>query len=415
MKINLKHSLSDAHIDASSRNSQRQLSLAISAIAESTEQNLPLNLCLVLDCSGSMKGKPLETVKQAAISIIEKLQPGDRISLVAFNNEAKVIVPSQPVEDLEQIKYLIDQLEADGGTAIDQGIKLGIKEISRRKRNMVSHICLLSDGENEYGNDQRSFKFAQLAADYKITINTLGFGEHWNQDLLEKIADLANGTLHYIEEPEEALIEFEQILERIQKIGLTNAYLLVELSPGTRLGRLKPITQVSPEVVEIAFKLEGNCFKVRIGDLMKDNDKILLINLYINQLLPGTHQIATVQILYDNPTIGGDNLCSDIFPITIISQAEYQPQLDPQVQNSILLLAKYRQTQIAEAKLHEGDKLGAATMLQNAVKSALQLGDQASATVLQESVTRLQSGVELSSKEKKKTRLASKTSDATRK
>ncbi len=409
MKINLEHYLSDAHIDAKSRNSQRQLSLEISAIAESTDYSLPLNLCLVLDCSGSMKGTPLETVKQAAISIIEKLQPGDRISIIAFNHEAKMIVPYQPIADIVEIKHQINALEADGGTAINEGMKLGIKEISLGKRNTVSHICLLSDGENEHGDDRRCFKFAQLAAEYKITINTLGFGEYWNQDVLEKIADLANGTLSYIEEPEQVLFEFEQVFARLQTVGLTNAYLIVELSPGTRLGKLKPITQVAPEAVEIPFKLEGNYFKVRIGDLMTDSARILLINLYMNQLSPGSHQIATVQVSYDNPTIGGENILSATFPIEITSQEEYQSQLNPKVQQSILLLAKYRQTQIAEAKLQQGDKLGAATMLQSAAKTALQLGDQASATVLQNSATRLQEGAELSAKERKKTRLAAKT------
>ena len=409
MKINLEHYLSGAYIDANSRISQRQLSLEISAIAESRDYSLPLNLCLVLDCSYSMKGKPLETVKQAALSIIEKLEPSDRISIIAFNDEAKIIVPHQPVANIEQIKHQINKLEADGGTAIDLGIKLGIKESSHRKRNSVSHICLLSDGENESGDDQRCFKFAQLAAEYKITINTLGFGEHWNQDLLEKIADLANGSLSYIEEPEQVLTEFEQVLTRLQTVGLTNAYLIVELSPGIRLGGLKPITQVIPEVVEIPFKLEGNYLKVRIGDLMTDNARIILINLYINQLSTGNHQIATVQISYDNPKISKENLLSPRFPIEIISQEEYEPQLNQKVQQSILLLAKYRQTQIAESKLQQGDKLGAATMLQNAAKTALQLEDRASATVLHHSANRLQEGAELSPKERKKTRLASKT------
>ena len=335
MRINLEHYLSDAHIDASSRTSQRQLSLEISAIAESTDQNLPLNLCLVLDCSGSMKGTPLDTVKQAAISIIEKLQPGDRISIVAFNHEAKLIVPYQLISDTDKIGHQINLLEADGGTAIDQGIKLGIKQIALGQRNTVSHICLLTDGENEHGDDQKCFKFAKLAAEYKTTINTLGFGQHWNQDTLEKIADLANGTLSYIEEPERVLFEFEQIFARLQTVGLTNAYLIVELSPSIRLGELKPITQVAPEAIEIPFNLEGNYFKVRIGDLMTNNARILLINLYINQLSTGIHQIATVKVSYDNPTIGGENLLSPSFPIAITSPELYEPQLNPQVRNSI--------------------------------------------------------------------------------
>jgi Ca-activated chloride channel family protein len=89
--------------------------------------------------------------------------------------------------------------------------------------------------------------------------------------------------------------------------------------------------------------------------------------------------------------------------------SDYQPNMDGFVQQQILTLAKYRQTQIAETKLQQGDRAGAATMLQTAAKTALQMGDKNAATVLQTSATRLQSGEELSESDKKKTRIVSKT------
>ena len=409
MKVNIEHFLSDLRVDSNSKSTQRQLTLDISAVADQQEQSLPLNLCLILDCSGSMANEPLDTVKQAAISIVEKLHPGDRISLIAFNHQAKAIVPNQAVGDTIQIKHKINQLVADGGTAIDEGLKLGIKEISVGKRNAVSHIFLLTDGENEHGDNKRCVKLAKLASEYKITINTLGFGEHWNQDVLEQIADSATGTLAYIEQPETAITEFEQLFTRLQSVGLTNARLTLELMPKVRLAELKPIAQVSPETIELPLTADGKYFTIRLGDIMTDRDRTILINLYINQLPPGKHQIAAIQVSYDAPAVGRENLHSPIIPLEIESTASYQPATNPQVQKSVLTLAKYRQTQIAEAKLQSGDNLGAATMLKSAAKTALQLGDETGATILQQSATRLQVGEKLSEGERKKTRLASKT------
>ncbi|GAB1541019.1 hypothetical protein NUACC21_36880 [Scytonema sp. NUACC21] len=80
-----------------------------------------------------------------------------------------------------------------------------------------------------------------------------------------------------------------------------------------------------------------------------------------------------------------------------------------QGQQHILALAKYRQTQLAEARLQQGDRAGAATMLQTAAKTALQMGDTSAATVLQTSATRLQAGEDLSESDRKKTRIVSKT------
>ena len=70
MRVGLQSYLSDANIDARLNSSQRQLSLAISAIPDDQITELPLNLCLVLDRSGSMSEKPLEMVKEAAINLI---------------------------------------------------------------------------------------------------------------------------------------------------------------------------------------------------------------------------------------------------------------------------------------------------------------------------------------------------------
>lgn len=409
MRVGLQSYLSDANIDARLNSSQRQLSLAISAIPDDQTTELPLNLCLVLDRSGSMSEKPLEMVKEAAIRLIEKLRPEDRVSVVTFDHRAKVIVSNQLATNLESIKQKIRMMVADGGTAIDEGLRLGLKEVASHNLHCVSRIFLLTDGENEHGDNNRCLKLAALAAEYNVTIDALGFGEHWNQDVLEQIADSAQGTLVYIEEPNQAVQEFERLFARAQSVGLTNSSLTVELMPKVRLAELKPVAQVAPETIELPIQMEGNYFSVRLGDLMMDCPRVILINFYINQLSPGTHKIAVVQLKYDDPGSNLENLHSDVLAIELESKELYQPQPSDQVHNHILTLAKYRQTQIAETKLQDGDHAGAATMLQTAAKTALQLGDKTGATILQSNATRLQIGKELSEGDRKKTRLVSKT------
>jgi Ca-activated chloride channel family protein len=409
MRVGLQSYLSDTNIDAQLNSSQRQLSLAISAVPEAQIGELPLNLCLVLDRSGSMSNKPIEMVKQAAIGIVEKLKPGDRLSVVSFNHQATVIVPNQLVTNIEAIKEKIQLMVADGGTAIDEGLRLGIKEVAVHNQHCVSRIFLLTDGENEHGDNNRCLKLADLAAEYNVTIDTLGFGEHWNQDVLEQIADSAQGVLAYIEKPDHAIHEFERLFARAQSVGLTNSSLTLELMPKVRLAELKPVAQVAPETIELPIQLEGNYFSVRLGDLMVDQPRIILINFYVNQLPPGRHKIAAVQLRYDDPNINQEKLHSDVVAIELESQTKYQPHPSDIVHNHVLTLAKYRQTQIAESKLQKGDHTGAATMLQSAAKTALQLGDKEGATVLQANATRLQIGKDLSQSDRKKTRLVSKT------
>lgn len=409
MQVGLNCALSDANLDVAQTNSQRQMAISIEAVPSASGRNIPLNLCLVLDQSGSMEGRSLHTVKQAAAKLIDRLSPGDRLSIVTFNHKAKVLLPNQIVDDPNRLKSALDMLEASGGTAIDEGIRVGIEEVAKGKKDTVSQMFLLTDGENEHGSNDRCLKLAQVATGYGLSINSLGFGSSWNQDVLEKIADAGGGALSYIQEPDQATAEFGRLFERAQSIGLTNAYLRIVLAPGVRLAELKPMAQVAPETVELLVQQEDNLVGTRLGDLMVGSPRVILANLYINALPEGSNTIAQIQIKYDDPATGELALASETFPVEIAAQTQYQPAPNAEVQQHILALAKYRQTQIAETKLQQGDRQGAVTMLQTAAQTALQMGDRNAATVLQSNATQLSSGEELSEADRKKTRLVSKT------
>ncbi|MHC5934446.1 vWA domain-containing protein [Nostoc sp.] len=422
MKVKLLSALNDNNVDVAQTSSQRQLAMTIFAISGEFDQNLPINLCLILDRSGSMHGQPIKTVIQAVEGLIDRLKVGDRISVVAFSGSASVIIPNQLLEDPESIKSQIkSKLSASGGTVIAEGLELGITELMKGTRGAVSQAFLLTDGHGDSGlriwkwdigrdDNKRCLQLAQKAAKLNLTINTFGFGNSWNQDLLEKIADVGGGTLAHIERPEQAVNEFSRLFGRIQSIGLTNAYLLLSLVPNVRLAELKPIAQVAPDTIELPVEPEADgSFAVRLGDLMQNVERVVLANIYLGQLPEGKQAIAHLQIRYDDPLVNEEGLLSPLVPVYADVVRAYQPALNPQVQQSILALAKYRQTQLAEAKLQQGDRTGAATMLQTAAKTALQIGDKGAATVLQTSATRLQAGEELSEADLKKTRIVSKT------
>jgi len=409
MSVALHCALSDPYLDSQQTASQRQLALSIQVGEEAALNRAPLNLGLILDHSGSMNGPPLATVKDAAGRLVDQLSDEDVLSVVVFDHQAKVLLPLQSVSDRDAIKRKIDQLKPSGGTAIDEGLKLGIEESAQGKQGKVSQLFLLTDGENEHGDNSRCLKLAQVAADYTLTLNALGFGDHWNQDVLEQIADAGGGTLSYIEAPEAAVAEFNRLLQRAQSVFFTNAHLHLTLLPGVRLAELKPIAQVAPETVELPYLQEGGEVVIRLGDLMADTPRVVLANLYIGAQGEGTFPIVKAYIRYDAPASDQTGLQSDSVTVNATAQATYRPTPNPQVQTHVLTLAKYRQTQIAEQKLSQGDRQGAATLLQSAAQTALQMGDQGAATVLQENATRLQSGQALSERDRKRTRIVSKT------
>lgn len=408
MQIQLNCQLSDGNLPDRQTVAQRQLSISVSAVAD-LNSNLPLNLCLILDHSGSMAGRPMDTVKKSACELLTHMDWHDLISVVGFNHKARVVVANQPVDYVERIKTDIYSLKADGGTCIDDAIKLGLQELAKGKNGTIGQAFILTDGENEHGNNDRCLQFASLAAEYNITLHSLGFGDYWNQDILEKIADVGGGKLVYIPTASAADREFQQLLQRVKAVGVTNAHLILELAQGVRLAEFKPIAQVSPDTIELNFHQEGNTVIVRLGDVLTDQARVVLANLYLNYSpnQAPTIPITRVQLRYDN--LGYGNLLSSPVSVSANIANSYHPTMQPEVQNHVLALAKYRQTQIAEAKLKQGDMAGAATMLQSAAQTALQMGDRQGATILQTNATRLQSGTTLSEADRKQTRIVAKT------
>src|SRR6266542_5794923 len=72
-----------------------------------------LNLALVLDMSGSMYEEDgtnisrLKRVQDAAITALGKLKPDDTLMIVAFANNALVVLPPTPVAEKEKIEVAI--------------------------------------------------------------------------------------------------------------------------------------------------------------------------------------------------------------------------------------------------------------------------------------------------------------------
>ena len=65
---------------------------------------MPLNLCLILDRSGSMEGPPMDYMKRACGYVVDLLEPNDVLSIVAFTDQAELVMPARRVVNKQLIK-----------------------------------------------------------------------------------------------------------------------------------------------------------------------------------------------------------------------------------------------------------------------------------------------------------------------
>jgi VWFA-related protein len=82
-------------------------------------EELPLDVILAFDVSGSLKGEKLAELKRAAQGLVDGLRPGDRAALLTFADTLRLSPPLGA--DLRAIRAGIDGLEAEGGTSLIDG------------------------------------------------------------------------------------------------------------------------------------------------------------------------------------------------------------------------------------------------------------------------------------------------------
>nr|WP_313405536.1 VWA domain-containing protein [Pseudomonas sp.] len=187
----------------------RLLRIAIKASDSGVDDLPPANLVFLVDVSGSMhRREGLPMVQGTLKLLVDQLRPQDRVSLVTYAGDSRVVLDSTPGSDKAKIRAAIDQLTAGGSTAGESGIQLAYQQASKHLiEGGINRILLATDGDFNVGiSDFDSLK--QLAADKRktgVSLTTLGFGvDNYNERLMEQLADAGNGNYAYIDNLREA-------------------------------------------------------------------------------------------------------------------------------------------------------------------------------------------------------------------
>jgi Ca-activated chloride channel family protein len=107
------------------------------------------DIILLIDISGSMNDEDkIGQVKQASQAFLDKMDPNNRVGLVVFNDGVQTLVPLGTVESVKgTIKSTIQNLRADGGTAIYDAITQVVGKLNEEKdADRIRAVVLLSDG-----------------------------------------------------------------------------------------------------------------------------------------------------------------------------------------------------------------------------------------------------------------------------
>ncbi len=193
----------------------------------------PLNLCLVIDRSGSMEGPPLEYAKQACGFVVDLLGPDDVLSIVVFDETVEVLMPPQRVTNRQAVKDGIAQLTPGYTTNLYDGIQLAAHQLAMHgESGRATRMVVLTDGEPTAGiKDFNSL--VNHAGDIKargVTCTFLGFGPEYNEELLASMAKKAGGNYYYIPQPQLIPEIFRTELQKLMTVSAMHLKLSLKLS-----------------------------------------------------------------------------------------------------------------------------------------------------------------------------------------
>jgi tight adherence protein B len=132
-----------------------------------------VDVMVVLDTSGSMKGPALAAAKGAAASFIEQLGPDARVGVIGFGQTAEV--KAQPGTDRAAALAAVDSLQAGGETALWDALALAADTVAGLGADRP-YVVVLADGANSAGSATQDQAVARLqragAGLYGIAIET---------------------------------------------------------------------------------------------------------------------------------------------------------------------------------------------------------------------------------------------------
>jgi len=180
------------------------------------------DICCVVDISGSMGTKAtyetdgvvrsdrltfLDIVKHAVKTVMHMLKDGDRLALVAFDDEAQTVcaLTAMTEEGRASAMEALDGLRPRGQTNLWAGILAGAEALRLGSSDRVARqrtLLVLTDGQPNIippkGHVDELRNYRESNPGFRFQINTFGFGYNLDSELLLDLAVEGHGTYAFI-------------------------------------------------------------------------------------------------------------------------------------------------------------------------------------------------------------------------
>jgi len=285
----------------------------------------PMNLAIVIDRSGSMKGDRIANAMNAAVSAIERMRDGDSVTVVSFDTSADVVVPPTRVtaSNKRSMEAAVRAIRLGGDTCISCGMQAAMRELDATPLtgDRVNRMIILSDGATNAGvRDVPGLRaMAGRMHGKGVTISTIGVDVDFDEKVMAALAQEGNGRHYFVANAQNLQSVFSQEFDELLASVAKEAELAIDLAPGVEL----------VEVFDRSFRREGNKLVVPFGTFSAKQEKTVLVKLRVPADREGTQPVADVKLAYRDLSKQSDAATAGSLALVVRSDGAEQKDLDP--------------------------------------------------------------------------------------
>ena len=228
--------------DPFSEREERYLSVGLnSGISESDFSRKQLNLTVVIDVSGSMDGPfnrfyydgngvqrelteqesallKMDVAIEAVTALLDHLEPEDRIGIVSFNSESRVVQPLTKVNNLnlDEVRQKVVRLRAFSGTNMSAGMSAATKQYDELTALdpavSENRVIFVTDAMPNHGETSRTGLIGMIESNAAKNLysTVIGVGVDFNTDLIESITKNRGANYHSVHSPAQFIEQMDE-------------------------------------------------------------------------------------------------------------------------------------------------------------------------------------------------------------